>query len=433
MLVVDFFSNNVVGSRLPYRDWLHRLFGYRARQPEDAASKKHAEINLQFTAYLAKSSLGVAIAALLILTPFSVSNLLDGRYLIGGVALFMVGALALIAWSVRAGRYHPMVAFWVVVPLILIFLSFSFPQQGVIAALWCYPGILTFYFVMTERPAWVGNVLLLAIALPNAWEYLDPGLASRVTATLLTVSIFTAVFVRVINVQQMRLAKKELQRREGMANVSHELRTPLAILVAEVEAMRDGIRPVDDNQLGRVAGSLDHLSGLVDDLYQLALADVGELKVAQNRLRLDELVNDALDRSVGALQERQIDLQRRITSDLYVDGDARRLRQIIDNLLQNCGRYTVDGGTVWVELLDNGKHLCLNLRDSGPGVDQATMHRLFDRFYRAERSRSRETGGSGIGLALVKVMVEAHGGEIKAYPSVEGGLGFRILLPKAVV
>lgn len=224
------------------------------------------------------------------------------------------------------------------------------------------------------------------------------------------------------------LERTEAQRREGMAGVSHELRTPLATLMAEVDAMIDGIRPLNGEQLHSLSGTIEHLSRLVDDLYQLALADVDALVFQRLPVAWNEVVEEALEAAHAKLAARQLRVERRI-EPLIVDGDAHRLRQIVDNLLENCRRYTESGGTLTLELRRQGDDAVLTLADSGPGVDDATLAAMFDRFYRADISRSRDSGGAGLGLSLVKAIAQAHGGSVAAFHAPQGGLGMRVTLP----
>jgi len=221
------------------------------------------------------------------------------------------------------------------------------------------------------------------------------------------------------------LERTEVLRREGMASVSHELRTPLSTMIAEVEAMRDGVRPLDARQLGLLAGNMEHLSQLVEDLYQLALADVGVLVMHRRPLDWGPIVVEALDTVSHKLSHRDITLNHHIQTGNVIEGDAMRLRQVVTNLLENCARYTQTGGEVTVSLVRNANRIRLRVADTGPGVDDATLESLFVRFFRADTSRSREHGGAGLGLSLVQAILKAHGGDIRADHAPEGGLAFQ--------
>lgn len=378
-----------------------------------------------------KATMGVAITGLIFLTPFAINNFYRGRIELGVASVVIIAILALIAWTLRRGHYHVWLIFAGLVPTTIAFLILSYQQQGIIGALWCFPAVLAFYFILPERHAWFANLLLLVMAITNAWLVIEPHVAIRVSITLLITSIFAGIFVRVIIRQQMRLAQSEEQRRESMANASHELRTPLANQLAKIQAMRDGVRPMDQEQLTSLYHSTKHLGQLVDDLYMLTLADVNALVCRKAREQLDVIVNDIVSASRDILSEHQLKLVPAIESSLFVNGDAKHLRQIIENLFGNAYRYATHGGNVTVTLKRKAGMAVLTVSDSGPGVSDEALSHLFERFYRVDRSRSREKGGSGLGLSLVKVLVAAHDGQVEAYHSDEGGLGIRIQLPLA--
>jgi len=225
------------------------------------------------------------------------------------------------------------------------------------------------------------------------------------------------------------LQQNELLRRQGMADVSHELRTPLALLRGEIEAMQDGIRPVDQNQLAKLHNSNSQLSRLVDDLYDLALTDAGALNYRKEPLDLAEVIEEAAEAAEYSISQVGLVLQHRAQPDLEVTGDSRRLRQVLDNLLKNSRRYTDAGGEVRLTAWQEAGWVCVRLEDSAPAVAAGSLPRLFDRFYREEGSRSRAFGGAGLGLAICRNIVDAHQGQISAQDSSLGGLQVDIKLP----
>ena len=383
------------------------------------------------TDYRARTTLWVAVTGLIVLSPFAINNFIGQRYLLGVGSLAILIILFVHAWLILHGRFLPLLNAFGLVPTIIFFLNLSLQNQGIIGALWCYPSILAFYFILPSRHALVANLCLLAIALPSVWFTLEHSLASRVIATMVAVTLFAAIFVRVITDQQRKLELQEEQRREGMASVSHELRTPLATLMAQVEAMHDGIRPFDKEQLTYVSKSVDHLSHLVDDLYQLALADVSALVCRGVPERFDQIVADSVDMAREKFTERRLSVVTDIKKPTVVAGEERLLRQIIDNLLENCYRYTVGGGEVFITLDKNDTDCELTVADNGPGVSTNVLHLLFDRFFRVDTSRAREKGGSGLGLSIVKAFTEAHHGQVTAFHTAQGGLGITISLPLA--
>lgn len=156
--------------------------------------------------FLRKSFLGVAWVCLVMMTPFSVNNFLQGRYLRGIGSLAIISIFAFSAWTItRYNRYYANLTLFGLLPAILFFLSRSLKNQGMIGVFWSYPAASSLYFMLPERKAWLANAVLLAVALPLAWDILEPALAIRMVITLVMVSIFSAIFVRVITEQQNKL------------------------------------------------------------------------------------------------------------------------------------------------------------------------------------------------------------------------------------
>ena len=224
------------------------------------------------------------------------------------------------------------------------------------------------------------------------------------------------------------LEKNRTARQRWIADIAHELRTPVAVLKGEIEAVADGVRQVDDRMLASLTEEINHLAGLVNDLQALALADAGALDIMKQPTDLSALAEQAAESYGHRLGERGIQLELEAGNGLVAVVDAQRIRQLLHNLLENSHRYVESDGKVQLRLeQDDG--LTLILEDSGPGVSDEQLEHLFDRFYRAEGSRSRATGGSGLGLSICKNIVEAHGGNISASHSTMGGLALRVNLP----
>jgi two-component system sensor histidine kinase BaeS len=228
----------------------------------------------------------------------------------------------------------------------------------------------------------------------------------------------------------LTLQRNEAMRREFMADVSHELRTPLGVLHGELEALEDGVRRLDAQALRALKGEVSTLHKLVDDLYELSLADVGALAYRKAHLDLRELIGGA----AGAFGERihgsGLTLQLELPEQpLPAFGDERRLRQLFNNLLENSCRYTDAGGALRISARREGAHAVIDVQDTAPGVQPEHLLRLFDRFFRTEASRSRRSGGAGLGLSICQRIVEAHEGRIEARSSPLGGLWLRVELP----
>ncbi|VVE03213.1 ATP-binding protein [Pandoraea anhela] len=227
------------------------------------------------------------------------------------------------------------------------------------------------------------------------------------------------------------LARNDQLRRNLLADISHELRTPLSILRGEIEAMEDGVRPLTQDALASLRVEISQLSKLIDDLYELSLSDVGALTYEFAPVDMTERVATSVAAFRDWFEAKGIALDVHLPDDtLIVDGDLHRLTQLIGNLFENSLRYTDGGGAVRVYLSSAQAQLHLEIEDSAPGVPDEALPRLFERLFRVEVSRSRRSGGAGLGLALCKHIVEAHGGQIVARHSPLGGLALSITLPR---
>ncbi|PYG79165.1 MULTISPECIES: ATP-binding protein [unclassified Pseudomonas] len=228
------------------------------------------------------------------------------------------------------------------------------------------------------------------------------------------------------------LASNERLRRDFMADISHELRTPLAVMRAELEAMEDGIRPLDGNALRSLQGEVGALSKLVDDLFDLSLAEVGGPTYRRERIDLCVLLPVVAEAFQAGFAERGLQLRLELPGQpLWVLGDESRLGQLLHNLLENSRRYTDAGGHTVLRAFQEGDEVLVQCEDTAPGVDSASLARLFERFYRAERSRNRASGGTGLGLAICRGIAEVHGGRLTAKASAMGGLLLVLALPVA--
>lgn len=227
------------------------------------------------------------------------------------------------------------------------------------------------------------------------------------------------------------LERTETARRQWMADISHELRTPLSVMKAELEAMQDGIRPLEPGAVASLQTDVDRLSRLVEDLYQLSMTDLGAMSYQKREVEPAAILKDDLEGLSGEFGRQGIgvELHDALTVPVILQGDPDRLSQLFRNLLQNSLRYTDGGGKLVVTLQRVGDNWCADFQDTAPGVPAEALSRLFERFYRVEASRNRAHGGAGLGLAICRNIVEAHDGRIEAKPSPLGGLWVHLELP----
>ena len=221
---------------------------------------------------------------------------------------------------------------------------------------------------------------------------------------------------------------REARRRWG-ADIAHELRTPLSILRGEIQALQDGVRSATPAALNSLHAECERMGNLIEDLYLLSLADVGALEYRFESVDLAELVTDSLDAQAPQLEASGLTLETRFETAASIRGDARRLGQLIDNLLINTQRYTDAPGQVHIGIEAERDAVLLVIEDSAPGVPVESLKLLFDRLYRVDASRNRAVGGAGLGLAICRAIVLAHDGQIEARPSSLGGLRIEVRLP----
>jgi two-component system sensor histidine kinase BaeS len=237
---------------------------------------------------------------------------------------------------------------------------------------------------------------------------------------------------RHFNTLAQRLASAEAARRQWVADTSHELRTPLAVLRAQLEAIQDGVRSAGPETVDAMLRQVLALNKLIDELYALARADVGALDVKPERLDLWRLAGAQARAFESRLQSAGLALEVGTPPPrAHVMADPDRMRQVLDNLLENSLRYTAHGGRVRLHATMNGAALLLHLDDSAPGVPDAALPQLAQRFYRVDASRSRAHGGAGLGLALCRRLLEAQGATLAFAHSPMNGLRATITIPLA--
>ena len=239
-----------------------------------------------------------------------------------------------------------------------------------------------------------------------------------------------------VQLESAAAKQRELEtlRRELVAWVGHDLRTPLTSVRAMIEALADGM--VDDpttqaRYLRTAKRDIHALSLLIDNLFEMAQIDAGGLKLERQPNSLSDLVSDTLESFRSLAEEKGVTLQGHVTPDVDpVAIDARLIGRVLTNLVGNAIRHTPGGGKVQVYARNSPGGVEVSVRDNGEGIRPEDLPHIFDQFYRGEKSRSRATGGAGLGLAIAQSFVQAHGGTIRAESKVGEGTQFTFVLPK---
>ena len=228
------------------------------------------------------------------------------------------------------------------------------------------------------------------------------------------------------------LARSFNLRKQMTADIAHELRTPLSLIIGHAEAVHDGVLPASKENFEIIREEAERLEQLVNDLRTLSLADAGELSVDFQPVEINKLLSDIQSHYLVPFNQKRITLDLEPASViLRANLDPIRFSQVLMNILDNALRYTPEEGRVLISTKQNGDQVEITIQDSGDGVTSEDAAHLFDRFYRADASRTRdsEAGGSGLGLAIAKSIVEMHKGKIWAESEKGKGLKVIIQLP----
>ena len=236
-----------------------------------------------------------------------------------------------------------------------------------------------------------------------------------------------------LNINQMAesLARADQARRGWLAEIGHELRTPLTVLSGELEALKDGIRPLDQAAVSSLQEETERLGALIEDLHFMAVSDLTDAPSSFSAYDAVTLVSLVTERFKPVLAKSGLNLETDIGNEtsLPVVWDGKRIEQLIGNLLTNAQRYTDAPGTVRVGMLSAEGVITITIEDSPPGVPEEALQRLFEPLFRVDEARDRASGGSGLGLAVCKAIADAHGGKISAKISETGGLLVEVKLP----
>ncbi|HEX3558841.1 MAG TPA: ATP-binding protein [Pyrinomonadaceae bacterium] len=229
-----------------------------------------------------------------------------------------------------------------------------------------------------------------------------------------------------------RLERLERVRQEFLSNVSHELRTPLTAIITFVETLENGADEDRENSrrfLSVIRRNAERMHVLINDILELSAIEAGTVSVETRDVRLASLVGECFTALASHAAERRISLRSEVPTDVLVRADARRLEQMLTNLLDNAVKFNREGGEVVVTHERSGGRDRIIVRDTGEGIAPEHLPRIFERFYRVDRARSRALGGTGLGLAIVKHLARAHGGEATVRSAPGEGSAFTVELP----
>lgn len=225
----------------------------------------------------------------------------------------------------------------------------------------------------------------------------------------------------------------ETMRRDFVANVSHELKTPLTAIRGIIETIQDDVdmkRETMERFLAMASSQTHRLSALVTDLLTLSRLESEHGAIERRLIDIRDPITTSIKNHLPTALEKKIVIHEDLPdSPVAVMADAEAVRQVVDNLVVNAIKYTLEGGTVGVTLTIQGEHACVEVRDSGVGIEAVHLPRLFERFYRVDKARSRELGGTGLGLAIVKHIMLAHNGDVNVESTVKVGSIFRVRFP----
>jgi len=236
-------------------------------------------------------------------------------------------------------------------------------------------------------------------------------------------------FTEDFNQMTQQLARYERELRTSHVAMAHELRSPLTAAMGRLQGILDGVFPAEPQQLAMIMKQLTQLSRLTDELHLLSLADAGQLTLNRERVNPGELLRERTGWLLPQAEQAGMTLTVIAPEELLLYADAFRLGQVVTIICENALRYAADGGALLITTSQNDQAITMTFRDYGLGVEPDFLPQLFDRFTRADSSRARHSGGSGLGLSIAKAIVEAHGGSIHATRPADGGLLIGITLP----
>jgi len=233
-----------------------------------------------------------------------------------------------------------------------------------------------------------------------------------------------------INHLSKSLFEQEDLRKRLTSDISHELRTPLAILQSHLEAFADGIWEPSREKINICKNEVIRLTRLVEQLKGLTDIENHKINLEIEKFNLSQALNETVDIFSIQFKEKNIILNKDVPDNIFIEADKDKVNQIIINILSNAIKHSNPNGEVDISLEKDQENLIIKIKDNGIGIDKEDLPLIFERFYRSDKSRSRKTGGAGIGLTITKTLVEAHNGRINVDSEIGVGSSFTVILPK---
>jgi heavy metal sensor kinase len=236
-----------------------------------------------------------------------------------------------------------------------------------------------------------------------------------------------------LNLMIARLEDAFLHNRRFMADASHEMRTPLTVVRGELEALVRNPKAGKEikDSMGSALEEVERLARIVDNMFAIARLDAGEMQPKWRRFDLSQLAGSTAEQMLQLAEDKGISITCHAANVVPVEGDRSRLKQVVVNLLDNAIKYTPSGGAIRLIVRDTETKAVLEVEDNGIGIPYDEQAHIFERFYRVDKTRSREMGGAGLGLSIVKSICTAHGGTVGVESSERRGSRFRVELPRA--
>jgi len=335
-----------------------------------------------------------------------------------GVALLLATAIALVtlAFTSLVGEATPTILF--VVTLISFGVAYILSQ-------------LTLDFLVFRE---INNIYDMLDKLNNE-EFSEVDERDATTLNpLRKINQEIASYAQIKEKEIKELKRIEAFRREFLADISHELKTPIFAAQGFVHTLLDGAvkdKSVRKRFLKKAAKSLDGLNLLVQELLTISQMEIGEIRMHPEHFNLYEVIKDVFDQMEGKSERKEVAVKfvEGVDPKTYVYADPQRIYQVMTNLISNAIKYNNEGGEVWVDLEIHKTDVTVFVKDNGPGIPPEHIKRIFERFYRVDKSRSKDLGGTGLGLAIVKHIIEAHESKVMVTSTMGKGTVFSFKLP----